>query len=55
MQKEVIMPKNGEHFIFPVADGAGILSGRDQVFRNHPERGGGHKDDLRGESDGSQP
>ena len=31
--KEVLMPKNGEHFVFPVADGTVKLSGRDQVFR----------------------
>ena len=27
------MPKNGEHFIFPIACGTVKLSGRDQVFR----------------------
>ena len=60
MQKEVIMPKNGENFIFPIADGTANLSGRNQVFRkatqvrDYPARGEEHRDDLRGESDGSQ-
>ena len=55
------MPKNGEHFMFPTADGKVKLSGRDQVIRKStsiqdlPARGEEHKDDLRGESDGSQP
>ena len=46
--KEVFMPKNGENFIFPIADGTVKLSGRDQVFRSitsiqdHPARGGEH-------------
>ena len=41
--KEVIMPKNGESFICPIADGTARLSGRDQVFpksastRDYPE------------------
>ena len=54
------MPKNGEHFIFPTADGTVKCSGRDQVFRiansiqDYHARGE-HDDDLRGESDGSPP
>ena len=57
---EVITPKNGGHFIFPIADGRVKLSGRDQVFRkstsirDHAERGEERRDELRGESDGSQ-
>ena len=55
------MPKNGEHFTFPIVDGTVTLSGRDQVFRkstsirDYPARGEEHKDDLHRESDGSQP
>ena len=30
--KEVLMPKKGDRFIFPIADGTVKLSGRDQVF-----------------------
>ena len=45
----------------PVADGAVQLSGGDQVFRkstlirDQPDRGEECRDDLQGESDGSQP
>ena len=59
--KEVTTPKNGEHFIFPIANGTVKLSGRDQVFRrstsihDHPARGEEYNDVLQGESDGSQP
>ena len=59
--KTVFMPKNGELFIFPIADGTVHLSGRDQVvrkstsIRDYPERDEVHNDDLRGETDGSQP
>ena len=51
--KTVFMPKNGEHFIFPIADGTVQMSGRDQVVRkstsiqDYPERGEVHNDDLR--------
>ena len=31
--KEALMPQRGEYFIFPVADGAAKLSGRDHEFR----------------------
>ena len=58
--KEVFMPKNGEHFLFPTADGTVKCSGRDQVFRmansiQDFHARGEHDDDLRGEWDGSQP
>ena len=58
--KEILTPKNGEHFIFPIAGGMFKLSGGDQgirkstLIRDDPERGE-LRDDLRGESDGSQP
>ena len=57
---KVVIPKNGEHFIFPIADGTVKLSGRGQVcrkstsIRDCPARGEQHKD-LQGESDGPQP
>ena len=60
-RQKFIMPKNGENFMFPVADGTVKLSGRDQVFRRstwiqgHPARVEEHYEDLQGESDGSQP
>ena len=44
-KKDVIMPKDGEHFKFPIADGTVKLTGRDQVFRkptwtrDQPKRG----------------
>ena len=59
--KEVFMPKSGEHFTFPIADGPVKSSGREQVFRrstsiqDHPARGEEHNGVPRGESDGSQP
>ena len=59
--KEVIMPKSGEHFTFPVADGTVKLSGREKVFRrstsirDHPARGEEHNDVLQAECDGSHP
>ena len=59
--KEVLMPKNGQHYIFPIEDGTVKLSGREQVFRrstsilDYPARVEEHNDDLRGETDGSQP
>ena len=59
-KEEVIMPKDGSNFFFPIADGTMKLSGRDQVFRksnlirDYPERGEEHKNDLQGESDGSR-
>ena len=31
--KEVLMPKSGDHFKFPIADGPVTSSGREQVFR----------------------
>ena len=59
--KEVITPKKWSTLHIPIADGTIKLSGGDQVFRkptlvrDQPERGEEQKDDLRGESDGSQP
>ena len=59
--KEVLMPKSGENCTFPIADGTLKSSGGHQVFRkptlirDQPERCEERKDDLRGESDGSQP
>ena len=56
MQKK--FPKENGEFIFPIADGRIILSGRDQELRTptliqeHPIRGEGHVD-LHGESEGS--
>ena len=47
------MPKNSEHFIFPIAHGTVKLFGRDQ--EDNPSRDEGHRDDLQGVSDGSQP
>ena len=58
--KEVSTLKNGELFIFPIADGKVKLSGGDQVLRtstlicDSPERGE-EREPLRGESDGSPP
>ena len=58
--KEMIIPKIGEKFIFPVADGNVKLSGGDQdlrtstLIRDHPTRGENHEDCL-GESEGSPP
>ena len=52
--KEVTVPKNGEHFIFPSADGTVKMSGGDQVFRkstlirDHTERGEERIGDLLG-------
>ena len=54
-------PKNGELFIFPIADGTVKVSGGDQVFRkstlirDQPGRGEELRDGRRGESDGTQP
>ena len=48
-------------FVLPIADGKVKLSGGNQVWRtstltqDSPERGQERKDDLRGNSDGSQP
>ena len=36
--KEVLLPQNGEHFKFPIADGTVKLSGRDQVFPRFTSR-----------------
>ena len=50
--REVLMQKNGEHFIFPIEDGTVTLSGRGQVLRtstsiqDHPASGEEHNDDL---------
>ena len=58
--KEMIMPKKGGNFLFPIADGTVKLSGGDNGMRkststrNQPERGEKLRDDLRGEPDGSQ-
>ena len=59
-EKEVLTHQNGEHFIFPIADGKVKLSGGDQVlrtstiFQDHPDRGE-EQGNLLGESDGSSP
>ena len=51
-EKEVIFPKEGGDFIFPVADGRIKLYGEDQemrtptLIREHPIRGEGHVDFL---------
>ena len=51
--REVLMPKNGEEFVFPNGDGSVKLAGRDQVFRTFtlfqdlPAQGGEHNDVLR--------
>ena len=58
MQRKCWRPKNGEQFIFPIADGKVKLSGGDQVLRtstlirDRPERGE-EQENLLGESDGS--
>ena len=50
--KEIIPPKNGEHFICPIADGTVKLSGGDQdlrtstLIRDHPIRREDHQDFL---------
>ena len=57
-QKSMLGDSN---FIFPIADGTVKLSGEDQAFRtstnirDQPQRSKERKDDLRGESDRSQP
>ena len=59
--KEVLMPKSGDHFTFPIADGPVKSSGREQVFRkstsiqDYPAQGDEHNGVPHGESDGSQP
>ena len=59
--KEVLMPKSGDHFTFPIADGPVTSSERDPVFRrstsiqDYPAQGEEHNGVPRGESDGSQP
>ena len=61
MQRKCFTPKNDEFFIFPIADGTVKLSGGDEAFRkstlkrDHSIRGEELRDDIRGESDGSQP
>ena len=56
--KEVLTPRNGEHFIFPVADGTVEIAGEDQnltastLIRETLDRGE-DQDNLRGESDRS--
>ena len=58
--KEVIFPKGGGNFVFPVADGRIELPGGDQelrtstLIRGRPIRGESHLDFL-GESEGSLP
>ena len=55
------MPKNGENFKFPIADGTVKLFGGDPIIRKctlilyQPEGDEEFRDDLRGESDGSPP
>ena len=55
------MPKNRDEFIFPCADGAVKLEGKDQEVRtsiptrNHPEQGERHCDNIQGEAVGSDP
>ena len=50
--KEIITPKKGDLFVFPIADGTVKLSGGDQVVRkstlrrDQPERGDELRDDL---------
>ena len=59
--KEVLVPKNRDEFIFPCADGAVKLEGKDQEVRtsiptrNHPEQGERHCDNIQGEAVGSDP
>ena len=54
------MPKNGQEFKLPFADGTVKLAGRGWVFQksiqiqDHLARGEEHNDVLHGESDGSQ-
>ena len=56
--KEVLTPKKGEQFIFPIADGTVKTSGGDQQLRtstllpDSPDRGE-EQDNLRGESERS--
>ena len=58
--KEVLTPKNGDKFIFPIADGTVKISGGDEdlrtstVIRDRQDRGE-EQDNLVGESDGSSP
>ena len=58
--KEIVSTKIGEHFVFPIAQGAVKLSGRDQVFqkstfkRDQPVRDEELSGNLRGGSSGSQ-
>ena len=55
------MPKNGENFKFPIADGTVKLFGGDPIIRKcnlilyQPEGDEEFRDDLPGESDGSPP
>ena len=59
--KGIITPSNVGIFMFPNADGTVQLSGGDQGIRkctstrDRPERGEVRRDDLRGDSDESQP
>ena len=59
--KEIITPKDGEHFIFPIADGTVTLSGGDHgirkstSMRDQPARGEEPMVIFEEESDGSQP
>ena len=54
--KEVLRPKKGDKFMFPVADGTVKTPGEDQglrtstLIRDSPDRGE-EQDNLRGESD----
>ena len=59
--QEVTTPKNGENFVFPIADGTVKMSEGDQGIRkstfiqDQPERSEELRNDLRRDSDGSQP
>ena len=50
--KEVLTPMEGEHFIFPVADGTVKFLRTSTSIRHSPDRGEA-QENLRGESDGS--
>ena len=57
--KEIITPKDGQHFTFPITNGTVNLSGGNKVFwkssliRDHTEKSEELRDDLRGESGAS--
>ena len=53
--KEVLLPQNGEHFKFPIADGTVKLSGRDQVFPRFTSRRVGGSRPLDTQTDDREP